>query len=1186
MTATSKSEQPETEQRKPEPPTFVHLRVHTEYSLVDGVVRVKPLMTQLAELNMPAVALTDQSNLFAMVKFYKAALGAGIKPVIGVDAWVNDAGSQDQPYRMLLLCQNSEGYHNLSELVSKSYLKNQHRGIPIVQSDWIHEHADGLIALSGGREGDIGRALVAGKRDEAEQHLKAWQKSFGDRYYLELQRTGRENEEHYIHEAVNLALQTDTPVVATNDVHFLKPDDFDAHEVRVCIHEGRTLDDPRRTKNYTDQQYLRSAEDMQALFEDIPEALTNTVEITKRCNLEVRLGESFLPQYPIPEGETTDSYFARVSKEGLEQRLDILLDNNAEDYAERRRAYDERLQIEIDVIVNMGFPGYFLIVADFIQWSKDNGIPVGPGRGSGAGSLVAYALKITDLDPLEFDLLFERFLNPERVSLPDFDVDFCMDRRDEVIDYVARTYGRDSVSQIITYGTMAAQAVVRDVGRVMGQPYGFVDRIAKMIPFEIGMTLTKALDESDDLKKAYDEEEDVHGIIDMALSLEGLARNAGKHAGGVVISPTLLTDFTPLYCEEGGNSVVTQFDKDDVESVGLVKFDFLGLRTLTIIDWAVKHINRRKQQEGKESLAIDSVPLDDPDAFKLLQAANTTAVFQLESRGMKDLITRLQPDTFEDIVALVALFRPGPLQSGMVDDFINRKHGRATVDYPHPDLEPILKPTYGVILYQEQVMQIAQVLAGYSLGGADMLRRAMGKKKPEVMAEQREIFMKGATERGVDADNATYIFDLMEKFAGYGFNKSHSAAYALLSYQTAWLKHHYPAEFMAAVLSSDMDNTDKVVGLIEDCHKQGLDVRPPEINNSVYQFSVQDPKTVIYGLGAIKGVGGAALDGIIEEREAQGSFKELYDFCKRNDTRKVNRRVMEALIKAGALDALGSNRASLMASLNNAMQLAEQHHADDQAGQNDLFGGDVAPEQQTTVHVVEVDDWEDEQRLFNEKETLGLYLTGHPIDRYEAELRQFTDCSLADVAGIAPSDSGNGYRQRGKQCRLAGLMISLRVRKTARGGKMVTAVLDDRTARIEMTIFDDVNEQYGHLLQKDKLLIVEGTVAWDDFNGSWNMRAKTVYDITQAREHFSRCLEINVDKARVNGNWSGAGMVKALTNVLQTYREGGCPVCVSYNSGTESSRMMLGDEWRIQPTDELLHRLEHLLSDGMVRMVY
>ncbi len=1054
MTATSKSDKPESagpetvqpesvppESVQPElvQPVFVHLRLHTEYSLVDGAVRVKPLMKQLAKQHMPAVALTDQGNLFAMVKFYKAAMAAGIKPIIGVDAWVSDADSQVQPFRMLLLCQNRAGYLNLSQLISKSYQHGQQRGIPVMQSDWIHQHSAGLIALSGGRDGDVGRALVSGNSDEAEQLLKQWQATFGDRYYLELQRTGRENEEHYINEAVNLALKTDTPVVATNDVRFLKASDFDAHEVRVCIHEGRTLDDPRRSKNYSHEQYLRTAEEMQTLFEDIPEALQNSVAIAQRCNLEIRLGESFLPQFPVPAGETTDSYFTRVSKEGLEQRLQKLLDPAAADYAQRKAEYEERLQIEMDVIINMGFPGYFLIVADFIQWSKDNDIPVGPGRGSGAGSLVAYALKITDLDPLQFDLLFERFLNPERVSLPDFDVDFCMDRRDEVIDYVARKYGRDSVSQIITYGTMAAKAVVRDVGRVMAQPYGFVDRIAKMIPFEIGMTLTKALEESDDLKKAYDEEEDVHGIIDMALSLEGLARNAGKHAGGVVISPTVLTDFTPLYCEEGGNSVVTQFDKDDVESVGLVKFDFLGLRTLTIIDWAVKHINRRREQEGQKEgakeegeglLDITAITLDDPATFKLLQAANTTAVFQLESRGMKDLITRLQPDTFEDIVALVALFRPGPLQSGMVDDFINRKHGRAQVDYFHPDLEQVLSPTYGVILYQEQVMQIAQVLAGYTLGGADMLRRAMGKKKPEEMAKQREIFMQGAIARGVDKGLASKIFDLMEKFAGYGFNKSHSAAYALLSYHTAWLKQHYPAEFMAAVLSSDMDNTDKVVSLIEDCHKQDLEVRPPDINESVYQFSVHDPKTVIYGLGAIKGVGGAALDGIIEERSEDGPFVDLYDFCRRNDTRKVNRRVMEALIKAGALDALGSNRATLMASLNNAMQLAEQNHAAALAGQDDMFGSDDVPEQRSNVHIVEVEDWEDEQRLFNEKETLGLYLTGHPIDKYEDELRHFTDCTLADVASIAPMDTGgNGYRQRGKQCRLAGLMVSLRVRK-------------------------------------------------------------------------------------------------------------------------------------------------------------
>ena len=1169
-------------------PAFVHLRVHTEFSLVDGLVRVKPLMQAVAEGGMPAVALTDQSNLFAMVKFTRAALAAGIKPVIGVDALVRHAGV-DEPFPLVLLAQHREGYLNLSRLISRSYLEGQQHGRAIIHGDWFDGLSDGIIALSGGRTGDIGRALLAGKREQARRQLDRWRQLFDDRFYLELQRTGRENEEDYIVEAVDLALASGTPVVATNDVRFLRADDFEAHEVRVCIHEGRTLDDPRRDQSYSAQQYLRSAGEMQALFSDIPEALQNSVEIARRCNFEVRLGESFLPQFPIPEGETEDQYFTRLSYEGLEQRLEALLDKAADDYAERRQQYLDRLQTELDVIINMGFPGYFLIVADFIQWSKNNGIPVGPGRGSGAGSLVAYALKITDLDPLQFDLLFERFLNPERVSLPDFDVDFCMEGRDRVIDYVAQTYGRDSVSQIITHGTMAAKAVVRDVGRVMGQPYGAVDRIAKMIPFELGMTLDKALDESDELKAAYDSEEDVAAIIDMARKLEGLARNAGKHAGGVVISPTVLTDFSPLYCEEDGQGVVTQFDKDDVEAVGLVKFDFLGLRTLTIIDWAVKHINRRREAAGEAPLNIDALPLDDPDTFALLQAANTTAVFQLESNGMKDLITRLQPDTFEDVVALVALFRPGPLQSGMVDDFINRKHGRMKVEYPHPDLAPILKPTYGVILYQEQVMQIAQVLAGYTLGGADMLRRAMGKKKPEVMAEQREIFMKGAVERGVDADQATHIFDLMEKFAGYGFNKSHSAAYALLSYQTAWLKRHYPAEFMAAVMSADMDNTDKVVTLIEDCHAQGVSVLPPDINRSHTMFSVADEKTVVYGLGALKGVGEAALEGIIAERERNGPYVDLYDFCRRNDTRKVNRRVMEALIKAGALDALGSNRASLMASLANAVQLAEQELKNASVGQDDMFGAVEAAGDAPPVHVVDVEEWVDEIRLAYEKETLGLYLTGHPIDRYENELARFTECRLADVSGLAPAadkNADNKYRNRGKSVVLAGLLIAQRMKKNNRGKKFFTGLLDDRTGRVDLVLYEEVYEQYKDVLQKDTLCVVEGVVSYDDFNAGYRITARAVFDIATARQKYAQALEIAVDRRRANGNWSETGVCEQLQQLLQAHAGGECPVLIDYHCGQALSRLKLGERWRVRPDDELLTRLKKTFGEAQVRMCY
>ena len=1176
-------------------PSFIHLRVHTEYSLVDGVVRVKPLMQALDDDNMPAVALTDQSNLFAMVKFTRAALAAGIKPLIGVDALVRHADDQEAPFQMVLLAQNKQGYLNLSELISKSYLEGQHRGLPIMQAEWIKQHAEGIIALSGGRQGDIGRALLAGQTDLAKQRLQHWLGCFENRFYIELQRTGRENEAAYIAEAVELAIDFDVPVVATNDVRFLKADEFEAHEARVCIHDGRTLDDPRRPKNYSEQQYLRSAEEMQALFADIPEALVNTVEIAKRCNFEVQLGKSFLPQFPIPEGETEASYFCRVSREGLEQRLKVLLDENAENYATLRKEYEKRLQIELDVINNMGFPGYFLIVADFIQWSKDNGIPVGPGRGSGAGSLVAYALKITDLDPLQFDLLFERFLNPERVSLPDFDIDFCMEGRDRVIDYVAQKYGRDSVSQIITYGTMAAKAVVRDVGRVMGQPYSFVDRLAKMIPFEIGMTLTKALEESEDLKAAYDNEEEVTVMLDMALSLEGLARNAGKHAGGVVISPTVLTDFCPLYCEEGGQSIVTQFDKDDVEAVGLVKFDFLGLRTLTIIDWAVKHVNRRRSKTGETLLEIEHLPLDDKATFDLLQAANTTAVFQLESRGMKDLITRLCPDSFEDIVALVALFRPGPLQSGMVDDFINRKHGRAEVDYFHPDLEVVLTPTYGVILYQEQVMQIAQVLANYTLGGADMLRRAMGKKKAEVMAEQRELFMKGAVARDVDAKLATHIFDLMEKFAGYGFNKSHSAAYALLSYQTAWLKAHYPAEFMAAVLSADMDNTDKVVALIEDCHQQGVKVLPPDINQSIYQFSVPDEKSVLYGLGALKGVGEAALDGIISERESNGEFADLYDFCRRSDTRKVNRRVMEALIKSGAMDSLGPNRASLIASLSNAVQLAEQNQKNASVGQDDMFGSSDEPDTHASVHIVEVEDWDDEIRLSNEKETLGLYLTGHPISRYETELRRFTECRFSKVPDLVPEgerggQGGGGFARYGKKNKkqycLAGLLIGMRVRRTKTGSKIVTGVLDDRTARVEVVLYEDVYQQYSNSLVKDKVCVVVGSVSYDDFNATYSINASKIYTMTQAREQFARGLQIKLDRSKANGNWSDANIMQQLSEVLQTYREGNCPINIEYNSGTDISQFVLGEEWNVVPSDDLLTRLDKVFGSEHIEIMY
>ena len=1166
---------------------FVHLHVHSEYSLVDGVARIKPLVQAVAGGGMPAVALTDQSNMFALVRFYRAALAAGVKPIAGADIWLRDPVDGQKPNRLLLLVQDRSGYRNLTELVSRSYREGQHLGIPMFEPDWFTaETARGLIALSGGRDGDVGRALVAGNRPLAEQRLDRWLGLFGDRYYLQLTRTGRPFEEACLHASVELALARGVPVVATNEVCFIKPEEFAAHEVRVCIHEGRTLDDPRRVKGYSEAQYLRTPAEMAELFADLPEALENSVEIAKRCNLEITLGKNFLPDFPIPDGMTIDEFFRAESRKGLDERLARILDPAAADFEQRRKPYDERLETELDVILTMGFPGYFLIVADFIQWAKDNDVPVGPGRGSGAGSLVAYALKITDLDPLEHDLLFERFLNPERVSMPDFDVDFCMDRRDRVIDYVAQRYGRDSVSQIITYGSMAAKAVVRDVGRVLGHAYGFTDRVAKMVPFEIGMTLDKALADSDDLRQAYEQDEEVTQLIDMARRLEGLARNVGKHAGGVVIAPGKLTGFTPLYCEPDGSNLVTQFDKDDVEAAGLVKFDFLGLRTLTIIDWAVKTVNRMRAQTGEAPLDITAIPVDDAAAFKLLKRAQTTAVFQLESAGIKQLIGKLQPDCFDDITALVALYRPGPLQSGMVDDFIARKHGVQEVVYPHPDLEPILKPTYGVILYQEQVMQIAQVLANYTLGGADLLRRAMGKKKPAEMAKQGEIFRTGATARGVDEKTASYIFDLMEKFAGYGFNKSHSAAYALVSYQTLWLKAHYPAAFMAAVLSSDMDHTDKVVTFIEECRAMGLSVEPPDVNRSVYMFAADGDQAVVYGLGAIKGVGESAIESIVGAREQGGVFGDLFDFCRRVDLKKANRRVMEALVRAGALDRLGANRATLMVQLPLALKMAEQQAAMQAAGQNDLFGiAETAPTAPSVGVIPDsVDEWDDDQRLAGEKETLGLFLTGHPVDFYRDELKALSESA---IAGLSLDDVRTAPGRRGgKKVTVGGMVVAVSRRNTQRG-PMASVLLDDKSGRIEATLFNEVYERHRDEIANDRVLLVEGTLVPDEYRGGLGLRADRVSVLEQVRVTRAAVIELRIDVRTLKASSRQVDTVlQQLRTFIDPVRGGDCEIRLRYCRADAEAEIRCGPDWRIKPTDQLLRQLRRLLGPDAISVRY
>lgn len=1156
--------------------SFVHLRLHTEYSLVDGIVRVKGLVKAAEAAGMPAVAVTDQGNLCSLVKFYKAAMGAGIKPIAGADIWLAGREGEAPLSRMTLLVMNAKGYRNLTELLSRGFQEGQQDGQIVIQRDWVKDASEGLIALSGSKEGEIGLALLEGDLALADQLFEEWQQVFQDRFYLEVQRTERVGDEEHLHAAVALADRCGGALVATNDVRFLKAEDFEAHETRVCIGEGRPLDDPRRERKYSDQQYLKSAAEMAELFSDLPEALENTVEIAKRCNIEIQLGKYFLPNFPIPNGMTINDYLRHVSFEGLEERLAVLWPRETTpNYEEKRQEYVDRLNFELDIIIQMGFPGYFLIVMDFIKWAKNNGVPVGPGRGSGAGSLVAYVLKITDLDPLAYDLLFERFLNPERISMPDFDVDFCMDGRDRVIEYVADLYGREAVSQIITFGTMAAKAVVRDVARVQGKSYGLADRLSKMIPFEVGMTLQKAFEQEEPLRDFLATDEDAKEIWDMALKLEGITRGTGKHAGGVVIAPTKLTDFSPIACDEDGNGLVTQFDKDDVEQAGLVKFDFLGLRTLTIIKWALETINRTEVAEGREPLNIDFIPLDDKPTYALLQKAETTAVFQLESRGMKELIKKLKPDCLEDLIALVALFRPGPLQSGMVDDFINRKHGRAELAYPHPDyqydgLQPVLAPTYGIILYQEQVMQIAQVMGGYTLGQADMLRRAMGKKKPEEMAKQRGGFIEGCANNGIDADLAGNIFDLVEKFAGYGFNKSHSAAYGLVSYQTAWLKTHYPAPFMAAVLSADMHNTDKVVILIEECRHMKLRIDTPDVNISEFKFTVNDGGRIVYGLGAIKGVGEGPVEAIVEAR-AEGPFKDLFDFCARVDLKRINKRTLEALIRSGALDRLGphyhdelkayqatidQNRAVLLAAMEEAIASAEQTARSHNSGHVDLFGGVFAePEADVYANHRRARELNLKERLRGEKETLGLYLTGHPIEEYEGEVRRLARQRIVDLKPSRETQT------------VAGLIVNLRVMKNKRGDKMGFVTLDDRSGRIEASLFAEAFNAAQALLQTDALVIVEGEVSQDDFSGGLRLRAKRVLGLEEARTALAESLRIAVRSEALAGD-----RLRWLGELCGRHR-GACPVTIDYQGPTARALLQFGENYRIDPADGLIQTL-------------
>lgn len=1156
-------------------PQFVHLHVRSEYSLVDSIVRVPALLEAVAAAGMPAVALTDRLNMFAAVKFYKAAIRAGVKPVFGADLQIAAADAPGGQVPLTVLCRTDQGYLNLKRLLSRAYVEGQSGGTPLLQPDWLTaDTVTGLLALSGGRAGRIGQLLLDGKRDQARQELDAALELFAGDFVLELQRTGRPGEDDYIEHAVELAQAAQCAVVATADVRFLTRSEFEVHEARTCIQGGYTLDDRDRPRHYSEAQYLRTPAEMAELFSDIPAALSNTVAIAQSCNVTLELGGNSLPDYEVPEGETAGSYLRALAHAGLEQKL--VARNVA---AAEREPYAARLERELDVISAMQFPGYFLIVADFIRWARDNGVPVGPGRGSGAGSLVAWVIGITDVDPLAFDLLFERFLNPERISMPDFDIDFCMEGRDRVIDYVAERYGRERVSQIITYGTMGAKAVIRDVGRVMGQPYGFVDRIARLIPPAPGMTLAKAFKEEPELGQLYESDDEVRALIDVARPLEGLARNAGTHAGGVVIAPSTLTDFAPLYRLEDQAGTVTQFDMKDVESVGLVKFDFLGLRTLTVIARALATVNAQRADAGEPPLDFDALPMDDPATFRLLQASNTHAVFQLESSGMRDLIKRLKPDCFDDIVALVALFRPGPLQSGMVDTFIERKHAgdAAQIDYLHPLLEPVLQSTYGVILYQEQVMQAAQILAGYSLGQADLLRRAMGKKIAEEMAKQRDVFVNGAVERGVNEDLAKHIFGLMEKFAEYGFNKSHSVAYALLAYQTAWLKAHYPAAFMAAVLSADMEYTDKLALHHRDCKQLSLELLKPDVNASATVFTVGGESAIRYGLGALKGLGRAAADAIVAEREAHGPYKDVFELCRRVDTAKVNKRAFEALVKSGALDSLGENRPSLLADLPLALGSAEQYARAEAAGQNDMFAEEAAPVRPAPTSAANLPRWSPINLYMKEYESLGLFLSGHPFDQYREDAAHICTGSIASVIGAMPKPDPSAPAWRGgREVTLAGLLTDFRKR-----GSRVSMYLDDGQERVELAFFTETFQAFRHLLEERSIRLVSGKLRFDSFIDGWSLQVKEVKDIDRVIEQRAQRLEIH---------WLAGAQSRispaVLRELLEPYRPGRCDVALVYTRDDAQARLLLGDEWRVRPSAELRDRLAEAVGMEAFRFDY
>ncbi|CAM8653189.1 DnaE DNA polymerase III, alpha subunit [Comamonadaceae bacterium] len=1187
---------------------FVHLRLHTEFSVVDGTTRIDDVIKMAAKDGQPALAITDLNNLFGAIKFYKGGRGKGVKSVIGAEIILEGLGGDATAVtRIILLVQNKQGYLNISELIARAFTQNVVKNQAVIKLAWLKELNEGLIALSGAQAGPVGQALVQG--DTARAHDVALQLAgvFPHRFYIELQRAGRADDEAHVVAAVKLAARMKLPVVATHPIQFAEQDDFEAHEARICIADGEILSNPKRVRRFTREQYFKSAAQMEALFADIPSAIANTVEIAKRCSLTLVLGKPQLPAFPTPEvnGQrmTPEEYFRYASFEGLNERMVHLYPNEQERAAEMPR-YVERLEFELGTILKMGFPGYFLIVGDFINWAKNNGCPVGPGRGSGAGSLVAYALKITDLDPLRYNLLFERFLNPERVSMPDFDIDFCQTNRNLVIDYVKDKYGKDAVSQIATFGTMAARGVVRDVGRVLDMSYTFCDGISKLIPNKPGTNVTLQLPPTDGKKsdkyvyateaepilaEREAKEEDVKTLLEMARKLEGMTRNIGMHAGGVLIAPGKLTDFCPLYQQPGSESAVSQYDKDDVEAIGLVKFDFLGLATLTILEIAAEFI--RKRHPGQEKFAYENLPLDDAKVYKLFSEGKTEAVFQFESRGMQGMLRDAKPSRLEDLIALNALYRPGPMD--LIPSFVARKHGREVVEYPHPAVAEMLSETYGIMVYQEQVMQTAQILGGYSLGGADLLRRAMGKKKKEEMDEHRGIFRAGAFKtHGIPEAKADEVFDLMEKFAGYGFNKSHAAAYSLLAYHTGWIKVHYTAEFFCANMTVEMDDTDKLKVLFEDAEKMGLSFEPPNINRGFYRFEPISNKEIRYGLGAIKGTGEQAILAIVAAREGRGPteeagpFKSLFDFARRVDRSRMNKRCVEALIKAGAFDSLHLNRAELVASMDRAFEFAAASAANaNQVGLFDMGGDDDHGSSTQEPDLVEVTPWGVKERLTQEKTAVGFYLSGHLFDEVATEVRKFARRPIEEL-----KDS------REPQL-LAGIVTELRVINGQRG-KLALFKLDDKSAMIEARASEALLNTYKDLLKDDELIIVEGKAMPDRFSGGMQLTVQHIWSLEQARCKFGKYLRVPVKLDAQGRAPDVAALVREFPAVRETTEHGEtvrglsvrlqlvCSAAGAHPVEQAAADLHLGEAAKFYPTDAALASWRAQANGGVAAIAY